>query len=45
MTLFTEFNAVYTEMIPAPVPPRFTHSGGLVENYRFEIVGIAKVID
>ena len=45
MSLFGEFNAVYTEMIPAPVPPRFTHSGGLVENYRFEIVDIAKVID
>ncbi len=43
MANFDEFNRVYTEMIPSPVPPRFTHGGALVQNFRFEIVGIASV--
>lgn len=43
MANFAEFNDIYTEMIPAPVPPRFTHGGALVQNFRFEIVGIAQV--
>jgi len=43
MSNFDEFNRIYTEMIPEPVPPRFTHGGALVQNFRFEIVGIAAV--
>lgn len=43
MANFDEFNAVYTECIPAPVPPRFTHGGALVQDFRFEIIGIAEV--
>lgn len=42
MSLFEEFNQIYSEMVPMPFPPRFTHSGGLVENFRIEIVGIAE---
>lgn len=44
MSQFDEFNSVYTELIPAPVPPRFTHGGALVQDFRFEIVGIAEVL-
>lgn len=40
---FAEFDAIYREMIPAPVPPRFTHGGALVADFRFEIVAIAAV--
>lgn len=45
MSLFEEFDAVYAEMMPAPAPPRFTHSGGLVRDFRFEIVATAAVLN
>lgn len=38
---FDEFNQTYSELIPSPFPPRFTHGGQLVQNFRFEIIGIA----
>ena len=43
MANFDEFDRIYKELIPAPAPPRFTHGGALVQNFRFEIVGIASV--
>lgn len=43
MENFDEFDRIYKELIPAPAPPRFTHGGALVQNFRFEIVGIASV--
>ncbi|MDQ4215612.1 RidA family protein [Microbacterium capsulatum] len=43
MDRFAEFDAVYRELIPAPVPPRFTHGGDLVQDFRFEIVAVAAV--
>lgn len=45
MSRFDEFNRVYAEMIPQPVPPRFTHGGELVQDFRIEVVGIARVLD
>lgn len=44
MALFEEFDRVYAEAIPSPAPPRFTHGGGLVQSFRFEIVATAEVI-
>lgn len=41
MANFDEFDRIYKELIPTPAPPRFTHGGELVQNFRFEIVGIA----
>lgn len=43
MENFDEFDRIYKELIPAPAPPRFTHGGALVQDFRFEIVGIASV--
>lgn len=45
MSRFAEFDAIYRELIPAPVPPRFTHGGELVQDFRFEIVAVASVLD
>lgn len=45
MSNFDEFNRVYSEVIPQPVPPRFTHGGALVQNFRFEVVATARVSD
>lgn len=44
MDQFDKFNSVYAELIPDPAPPRFTHGGALVQDFRFEIVGIAEVL-
>ncbi len=44
MSRFAEFDEIYRERIPAPMPPRFTHGGELVEDFRFEIVAIASVL-
>ena len=45
MARFDEFDAIYKELIPAPAPPRFTHGGALVQDFRFEIVAIAEVVE
>jgi|SRR5664279_1728728 len=45
MSQFGEFNRVYTEVMPEPVPPRFAHGGDLVQNFRFEVVATAKLVD
>ncbi|WP_309066784.1 RidA family protein [Microbacterium sp.] len=45
MSHFAEFDAIYRDMIPDPVPPRFTHGGELVQDFRFEIVAIATVLE
>lgn len=44
MSRFADFDAIYKELIPSPVPPRFTHGGALVQDFRFEIVAIATVL-
>jgi len=45
MANFDEFDRIYKELIPTPAPPRFTHGGELVQNFRFEIAGIAAARD
>ncbi|MDP5228245.1 MULTISPECIES: RidA family protein [Arthrobacter] len=43
MSDFETFDRIYAEVIPAPVPPRATHGGALVQDFRFEVVGIAEL--